>query len=306
MAVDYTTTELVAGIKRRGFIPTTDEAFSTADFLAFATEEMHSYVVPLVMSTRGGYWLADYEWSTTAGTATYPTPPRAIGDKLEALFIGDSSGVYVPLTPIDLEEAHYVTQPSGSGTPARWYLKDSKITLVPTPTGGDLMRAVYFRRPNKLVLPAAVATIQAIDVARNTITTTATIPATITSGVTLDVVSHVPPFKWTTIDAVATTGTTGTTIELTGTLPSDVVAGNYVCLAGESPVPQIPFELFPLLQQRTNFTIRAAFGDPAGEKADQVCERMAKRALALLTPRVEGSRVFIVNRDGPGFGSVVR
>ncbi len=299
MAVDYTTTELLAGAKRRGMLPSTDETLSSADYLAFMSEEMQSYVAPLLISVREDYLAADYNVALTSTLTTAGTPPRAIGDKLKQVLVADAGGTYHPIREIVSGEASTFAP---TGTPVAYYLRDSTVVFVPAPSSDTDVRLQYYRRPNRLVLPAACAVISSLDVARDTITTVATIPSTIATTVVLDIISHAPPFKWTQIDAVATTGTTGTTINLTAALPTGVVAGNYVCLAGESPVAQVPYELYPLLQQLTALAAQEALGDKSAEVLAKARDLMVRRALTTLTPRVEGSRTYIVNRNGPGFG----
>ncbi len=175
------------------------------------------------------------------------------------------------------------------------------MTLVPTPSTGTL-RLFYFGRPNSLVATSAVATISSIDVTRLIVTTTATIPSTMTSGVSVDFVDATPGFRSLAIDQ-ATTGTVaGTTVTLSTALPASVLAGDYVCLAGESPVPQIPVELHPLLAQRVVVKALEALAPDKMVAAKAICDEMRKSALTLLTPRAEGSARVIVNRYAPGFG----
>ena len=48
----FTTTELLASIKRRANIPTASGVFGDAELLSMATEELRSYIVPLVRKER--------------------------------------------------------------------------------------------------------------------------------------------------------------------------------------------------------------------------------------------------------------
>lgn len=134
-------------------------------------------------------------------------------------------------------------------------------------------------------------------------TTVGAVPSTFSSGVTLDVVNHNPGFRILVLDA-ATTGTvSGTTITFSVALPASVVAGNYVCLAGESPVPQLMPEAHPLLAQRIVVKSLEALGDKKVDGAMATCERMKKELLARLMPRTKGAIQYVVNRNGPGFGA---
>ena len=176
------------------------------------------------------------------------------------------------------------------------------MVLVPSPSQSGTLRLEYHRRPSALVTTSAVATISSINGARTVITTTATIPSTIVSGISVDVVDNTPGFKTLVMDATTTATTSGTTITLTAALPSSVAAGDYVCLAGESPVPQIPVELHPLLAQRTKAAALEALGDPKAVQAMQVCDRMRQSAMVQLSPRSKGSPRYLINRNAPGLG----
>jgi hypothetical protein len=296
---DFTTTELLASIKRRGMIPSTDEAFSTADFLAIANEELQSFIVPLLLGAREEFLVANFDITTTT-SAEYTLPPRAIGRELRDV-LWQSGNSYIPLSRIE-PEREYEFGNTGSGGPYGYKFENDKVVLIPAPPSGGTLRLKYFIRPNALVLPAAVATIQSINGGRTVITTTATIPSTITTGISVDLVAAKPGFATQVLDSTTTATTSGTTITLTTALPSSVVAGDYVCLAQEAPVAQIPVELFPLLAERVCFKVLEALGDPRAQVQKQICDEMARQAVRLLSPRSQGSARPIVPRYGPGRG----
>ena len=299
MSQDFTTTGLLASLKRRGMLPSSDQTLATADFLAIATEEMQTYVWDVLTGVREEYAVTDYDLTLTSGTSTYALPPRASGGALRNVLLANGAGNYVPVLRLSPEHSQdfATTGPVGG-----YYFKDDSVVLVPTPSVGNTLRLQYFRRANKLVTVAECAVITSINAGRTVITTTATVPATMTSGVVLDIVDQTPAFRTLGMD-LATTGTvSGTTITLSVALPALVAAGDYVCLAGESPIPQIPVELHPLLAQRVVVKSLEALGDQKMQVADTICERMRKTAISLLSPRSQGSTRYLINRNGPGFG----
>jgi hypothetical protein len=303
LSQDFSTTALLASIKRRGMLNSNSDALDDSDYLAVATEELQSYVQPWLLSLREEYGVADYDVSTVAGTAAYRLPPRAAGDSLRnALILANAD--YVPLRRMEPEAVHYEypNLNSSAGVPVGYYFKDQDLVLVPTPSAAGSLRLQYHKRPAKLVATSAAAVVQSINGDRTTITTTATIPSTITaSSISVDVVDATPGFKTLAMDYTTTTGTTGTTIVLTAALPSSVGAGDYVTLAGEAPVAQIPVEVHTLLAQRTKTACLEALGDPKWQAADAVCERMKRELLPVLAPRSKGSARYLVNRNGPGW-----
>ena len=282
-------------------LPSTSETLSTADFLAIATEEMQTYVWDVLTGVREEYAVTDYDVALTAGTSTYALPPRASGGALRNVMLADGAGNYLPVLRVSPEHYRDVT----NGRTGGYYFKDDSVVLVPTPSSGTL-RLQYFRRPNKLVTVAECAVVASINVGRTVITTAGSVPASFVTGVVLDVVDQTPAFRTLGMD-LATTGTvSGTTITLSAALPVSVAAGDYVCLAGESPIPQVPVELHPLLAQRVVVKSLEALGDQKMVVADGICERMRKTAISLLSPRSQGSTRYLINRNGPGFGRRTR
>ena len=300
MAQDFTTTGLLASLKRRGMLNSNSDALDDTDYLAVATEELQSYVMPWLISLREEHGVADYDVTLVSGTAAYRVPPRACGDALRSVLVAVSGSTdYVPLDRIDPQDAAWY---GSTGGVVGYYFQDTDLVVVPTPAAAGSLRLKYHKRPSKLVATSAVATISSISGSRLVITTTSTIPSTITaSSIVVDVVDNVPGFKTLAMDYVTTATTSGTTITLTTALPSSVAAGDYVCLAGEAPVAQIPVETHPLLVQRVKAICLEALGDPKWKAADDLAVRMKKEIAPALTPRTKGSVRPLVNRNGPGF-----
>jgi hypothetical protein len=297
VAQDFTTTAFLASLKRRGMIPATAEALSDSDFLAIATEELQTYCMEVLLSLRDEYKVADYDVSIVAGADSYLLPERAAGDKVRQV-LKLVNGVYVPLDRLELNRRSEYEE---TGDPTGYYFQDNELVLVPEPSQSGTLRVKYFRRPSKLVATSAVATVSSINGARTVITTSAAIPATFTSGVTVDVVDNNPGFKLHAMD-YATTGTvSGTTITLSTALPASVVAGDYVCLAGEAPVPMVPVEMHKLLVLRTRAEVLDALGDPKAEMAEAATDRERTRVIRMLAPRDESTARYLINRNGPGF-----
>lgn len=294
---DFTTTGLLASLKRRGMIPSTDEAFSTSDFLALCDEELQSYIIPLLLGVREEFLVKNYDVTVTAGTANYLLPPRAIGRELRAVLLSTNGTDFVPLPRIEPTREHELG--SGSGV-AGFKFENDSVVLVPGPQGGETLRMKYFIRPNKLVATSAVATISSIDAGRTVITTTASIPSTFTTGLLVDVVHSDPGFSTLAMDLTTTATTSGTTITVTTALPSTVTAGDYVCLAQESPIAQIPVEMMPLLAERVAYKVLEALGNPRAVVQEKTAEKMAQEVLNLLSPRSQGNARPIVPRFGPG------
>ena len=79
----------------------------------------------------------------------------------------------------------------------------------------------------------------------------------------------------------------------------DIKAGDYVCQAEESPVPNIPTEMHPLLAQLTAVHILEALGDSEGlGNAQRRLDKMTKSVMELVDDRVELAPKKIKPRHG--------
>lgn len=80
-------------------------------------------------------------------------------------------------------------------------------------------------------------------------------------------------------------------------IPGDVIVGDYVCLANESIIPQIPPDLHNGLAERASARILAAIGDNEGlTNANQKISKIETSEGRLLDQRVDGSPIKVVNR----------
>ncbi len=281
-------------------IPSTDEAYSSSDFLALANEEMQSYVVPLLMSVREEYfvWSEDITFSSS-GRRRVST--RAIGTKLRDVLVSADSVDFYDIPRIEPEYAHEY-ESGATGTPVAFYMQGNHVYFVPSTSYVGSMRLKWFMRPGYLVLPTdtSVSVISAINTSTNTLTTSAA--HNFTTSSTVDLVRSQPHFGTHQIDR-ALSAAAGSSLTTTTSLPSELVVGDYVVSAGNSPVPQIPVEFHALLAQRTAAKVLEAMGNPAAGNAFTIADRMEKRLLTTVADRTEGSPRIIVNRRGPGWGS---
>lgn len=297
MAIDYTTTALLASVKRRGQLPTSDDSLSDADVLALASDELHNYIVPLLMSVREEFFAADADTEAVSGTAAYAIPERAIGMKLRYVRFSTDGSTYPDLVRIEPEDVDQYS--SSSGAPAAYYLRGNDVVLVPAPSAGTL-RLGYFRRPNRLVLPAACAKLDRAHTDATQIMTYDA-PATFVTGVELDFISGTPGFD-SLLDGVVITDDAGFPTSFDIASGVTAATGDYACLAGESPIPQIPVELRPLLEQRTVVAACDALGlTQKKDAAEKSADRLETKALTMITPRDEGANRKVINRHAPGW-----
>jgi hypothetical protein len=272
----YDTTRLLAQVNLKGALPS--GRFTDAEILDLATDALTSLVVPLINSTREEYYVLSSDISTVSGTASYNIPDRAVGQVLREVKLISGTEI-VDLTRLDPED---ITS-TQSGTPFGFYLQANKIVLYPTPdSASTTLRVTYFGRTGYLIATTSAAAITAI--AGNVITCVP--PSTWTNANTFDIIGG----SWLRGYDLAATTVAGGSITFTATVPSDLAVGDYVALAGYSPIPQCPVEAHALLVQLTVVACLEAMGDqtnlgPAKEKADM----LAAALKGVLQNRIQGA-----------------
>jgi hypothetical protein len=296
----YTVARLLADLRRRGQIPeSSDRSFSTDDLVAMVSDETQSYMAQLLMSVREEFFVTDYDVTTVANQSGYRIPPRAVGSKVRQVLVSNGSG-YQILQRVE-PRAKWDYQFSGAGAPVAYFLKGTTIELLPTPSAGLTLRMQYFRRPNTVVYDDECGLITAINTGTRVVTISASVDD-FSSSETYDFIRGEPGFETLAMDQAAAVSGGGTTLTFTNTLPTDLAVGDYVALAGQTPIPQLPVEMHQLLAQRTVVKVLEAMGDPKVSTAKSMCDEERARALTMLTPRSEGDSKYIINHHGPGWG----
>lgn len=255
--------------------------YTDQELLDLAYDQLIAEVCPLLITVREEYLVRTVEEAIVANTARHSVYARALGNTLRDVKMVNGTTV-TELWRVDEEEAVETT-----GTPSGFYLEGNYIVLTPVPatTTGNL-RQSYYARPGKLVPVAEAARITAINTA--TMTVTCAFPSTWTTTNTFDFVKAKGGFEHLGLDYAASSVASGA-ITFTTSLPSNLAVGDYVALAGESPVPQIPQELHPLLVQMTVSRVLESMENPAQAASEARCEKLKAAAVALLSNRVQGA-----------------
>lgn len=296
--VDYTTTGMIADIKRLGILPDAQSLFLPADIVRMMTNELRAVIVPLIMNLKQEYLVASYDSALTVGQAAAFIPERAIGLKLRDVVLVDSGRQEIPLRryePEDLKEGWQVASMRG------FIVDNDQIIFLPA--GQDVsiytLRQRIFRRPNELVQASQAARITAIDTVNKKVTC-ASIPSAFTTALVYDFIKGKPSFRAHAEDQVLTT-ILGFDLTFAAALPTDLAVGDWVAEAGFSPIPQIPVDIHPLLEQRTIIKILEGMKDATGlGLAKDAYQAMVDSLTTLINPRVDGSPQKIVSRRGIG------
>lgn len=290
---EWTTDALLGSIRRRASFPTGDEAWSDTDILALATEAMRDYILPTIREVHEEFLIASHDISVVAGTTSYRLPKRFAAEALRLVLMTDSTGGYVPMTRVEPESARKLQ--------IGFYLEDDKLVTAWTPTQSTTIRVKYYWRPSKLVLITRGFTVSTINTTPTGVNVSETTNGVLAASSVVDFMGADPGFRIRAIDLSVSDVSAFPRVDMPSTTGIEV--GNYLCIAGESIVPQIPAELHPLLAQRTAVKLGEGQAGSAGyDAALAELERMEKRARSMFAERTEGNSRYVQNFYAPGWG----
>lgn len=293
---DYTTTALLNSIKTRAMVPTSQQTFGDPDILALATEELKLGVVPFMMKNRSEYFVTYSDTPIVSGTSTYSIPTRAIGGKIKGASLVDSAGNILPFPLIDKADLPFFNNSNGGGR-FSFYFEGNDVVLVPTPTSTPNLsiRFSYYSRPGDLVQTTSAAQITSINSGANQVTVSS-LPTSITTSTSVDFIKGRPGFELRGMDRTISL-IASTTLTFSTSLPSSLAVNDWIALSEQSPIPQIPTELHPMLAQRTAIKILESLGDDQGLKLAQgKLQEMEQNALHLISPRSDANPKKLINR----------
>lgn len=295
--IDYTTDALVSSIKRRITVPTSQQFFLPINIVQFANDEMHSTIIPAIVSVREEYFVKKVDFAIVSGSNEFQVPYRSTGGMMRDVVLVDSSNNEVAMPRLQPES----TKSDSSLSNVRlsgFMLRDDKVVLYP---GADTftqntLRIYYMRRPNNLTTVSNSGKITNINPATNQVTVDSA-PTTWTTATTFDFIKGSPIFS-SAGDDYAITVLAGNVLTFSS-LPDDIEVGDWVCESTMTPIAQIPYEGHHLLAQYTAGRMLEAQGDkPNAERILAVADRMMEGFLKIITPRTEATLKKINNRSG--------
>ncbi len=296
--MSYTTLDLLSSVKVRAMFPDASTgSLSSASLLNLATEELHSSLVPMIMSVREKYYETYQDTAMAAAQAIYPIPTRAIGGVLSVVQYILNNYV-MNLQPID---PNAITTTDSGLTPRGFYFQNNNIVLYPTPnvTQGTI-RMRYYQRPSRLEQTINCAQITSFDTNALTATCSA-VPSTWANGTVVDFIPAVIPYQPYGLNSVISGVTSGViTFSALPTTSSNgaavLTAGDWIALAEYTPIPEVPFEFFAALAQATACKGLEAIGDQQNLGiAEQKLEAYLQSALKLVTPRDQNGTKKVVS-----------
>lgn len=290
--MEYTSTAFVSAVKRLAAMPTDQDTFTTEKFLEIGDEQILSYILPGLAQKLEQYYAYDVEESVNA-TGVYEIPSRAVGGALlnVALLDGTSRHDVSWISEDQLDR----TDESLTGKPGCYIKRNQLILVPPTSHGYDTLRKTILIRPNSLIQTSSAAQITAINTGTGTLTF-ASLPSTFTTARSYDFIQQNPHFDHVEIDKSATTITSTTMVF--ASLSSRLAVGDWVAIAGQSPIVQVPVELQVLLRYKAAQSCLMSQGDTEHYKTiTKDIELMEKGLTSIFTPRIKQEGKKIINRS---------
>lgn len=301
--ITYNTESLIAAVKRKTQLPANSQpTFSDQDIIDFANEELSSGVVPQLLSVRENYFAMTKQVDLTLGKSQYEIPSRAIGQQIIDVWFYGTDGTRRVLTMIDYSQAPiYFYQNNLNGNPQAFSIIGNNIEVYPTPsTSSGYLVITYSVSPGLLVLSTECGQITAIDSTTGSITISPT-PSSLgfTAGVSLDFVRGRSGFNPLSIEVPIISTTTNDVVVSTSYITPLLAVGDWVAATNESPFPQIPAELHPILLQRTEVKLLEAMADPRLQTSQAKLEEIEKKAYTMLADRAKDHAFKVINPWSP-------
>lgn len=299
--VDYTVTGLIASIKRRITIPDAQNLFSDDDLIKFMGDELSSTIEPLIHTVQQEYWVTRQDVALVQGQSNYVLPIRGIVNGLRLISLVDQGGNEIEfplLRPEWTTSAYNWLSPYTTSTLCGFTLEDDHMVVFPQAVVNNPTMSVRFRYERQPSQLCAVLDAGQITQIVGNVVTVDNIPSDWTTSLLFDIIKGTPTFVSRGDDLTISAIDTNLLTITFDALPSSVVVGDWVAVANTSPIPQIPYQLFPYLAQCVAVLCLQGLDDAQLEKGEKRLAMMKEDLQKMLTPRDMGNTQTVVNRSG--------
>jgi hypothetical protein len=285
------TEQLIASARTRTMSPESTNSLDDPKVINILNEEIDSGLLHTLLTLNEENLVIKQDFQKSAGQNRFKIPYRAVGNKLREVSIVTSDNKEHNLARVGIEDLPEF-QGFLSDRIGTFYVEGDEIVLVNSNLDTfDKIRMYYHLRPNTLVPSKETGKIVGIDKATGTIIIDK-FPDKFSTNTLFDFVGHRSPNKILRFD-IAPTSKNANTFSLVFNpedLPKDLLIGDFLCLAEQTPVPNVPTEMHPLLCQRAAVHILESLGDSANMNNAMVrLKQMEISVQSILNNRVEGS-----------------
>jgi hypothetical protein len=305
--------KLVDSVRKRTMCPDDTSIFTDQDILEILNEEMDVQILEKLLTLHEEH-LTVHEDVDRNEYGIYDIPYRSIGNKIRDVSLQSGNYTY-ELSQVSIGElSDYSNDIDSSGQTDSFYVESNQIKLINKNRSYDKVRFWYHIRPNVMTLEDESGVISSI-INNNDGTITcilSSIGKNFNGTSQFDIVGKRSPNKIKAWDLsiepgnYTSTNKTGSItfniedIEKNGINVGEIKVGDYVCLAEQSPVPNIPTELHPVLAQAAAIHILEALGDTEALKnAGARMTVMTNSIQTLIDDRVDFAPKKIKPRHGP-------
>jgi hypothetical protein len=299
--------KLVESIRLRAFIPDDTATYTDQDILNVANEEMDVQLLDKLLSLHEEHLTVHVDIPRNS-SGFYEIPYRAIGNKVRDVSLVTGSQVY-ELSQISIGELsdYSFTNATIVDDLDKFYIESNFIKVLQPSRSYDSIRIHYYIRPSVITKTEKAGTISSISLSGNNYViqlASGSIPKNFTANMQFDIVGKKTPNKikvW-DLQPISYNNTTGTfTFPKASLEPfiNEIIVGDYVCQAEESPVPNIPTEMHPVLAQLAAVHILESLGDSEGlGNAERRLNKLITSTTKLVDARVELAPKKIKPRHG--------
>lgn len=297
--------KLISSVRKRAMIPSDDSAFNDQDILDVINEEMDVQLLDKLTSLHEEHLTITVDIPKNDDNV-YDIPHRSVGNKVRdiSLLIGDT--VY-ELAQIGISElSDYLPNASAGYNLDKFYVENNQLKLISGTLNYTAVRVHYTLRPSVVVKEAAAAKVISFTQNSNILTvsldkvpnnfTQITYPQTL-----FDIVAYQTPnkIKYMDLPVQFDLATRTATVTLPTDKAVDLKIGDWLCRAEESPVPNIPTEMHPVLAQLAAVHILEATGDTESlNNAKNRLQTMMNSVTELIDDRVDLAPRKIRPRNG--------
>lgn len=303
---------MIDSVRKRTMTPDDTSIFTDQDILDILNEELDVEVLEKLLVLHEEHLTIPIDIPRN-DEGVYEIPYRAIGNKIRDIQLISGEITY-ELSQVSIGELPDYSYNTDSNTYLdKFYVESNKIKLINNNRPYNTIRFYIYLRPNVLtkvekagVISPASGDSLFVDNEDGTITLVLSqVGKHFTSSNNYDIVGKRTPNKVRKFDLKpleVITGTTGS-IKFNKSDVEDILDelqdGDYVTIAEETPVPNIPTEMHPILAQAAAIHILEALGDTeALNNAQRRMDKMTKSVQSLVDDRVELAPKKIKPRHG--------
>lgn len=302
--------KLVDSVRKRTMCPDDTSIFTDQDILDILNEEMDVQILEKLLTLHEEH-LTVHEDIDRDNSGIYDIPYRSIGNKIRDVSLQNGNYTY-ELSQVSIGDlSDYSYDVDSSSLTDGFYVESNQIKLINKERNYDKVRFWYYIRPNVMTLEKEAGVIS--NIAFNDDGTVTYVMSSIgknfNKNSNYDIVGKRSPNKIKAWDlepeSYNSTNTSGnitfniSDIEKYTNNVNEIKVGDYICLAEQSPVPNIPTELHPVLAQAAAIHILESLGDTEALKNAQARMQMMTQSIqTLIDDRVELAPKKIKPRHG--------